>query len=90
MKQVGMDKVMSEAADPPVFEWYVETTVSTLTCSSTTVRSSACGDEGRPIVVEKPKSVAAQAYAAIAATLAEQLHAAPATLLLPNHGFNLT
>jgi len=39
------------------------------------------GDEGRPIVVDKPKSVTAQAYAAIAAALAEQLHAAPATVL---------
>jgi ATP-binding protein involved in chromosome partitioning len=42
-----------------------------------------CGDEGRPIVVDKPKSVAAQAYAAIAAALAEQLHVAPATVLKP-------
>src|SRR5207342_3652399 len=42
-----------------------------------------CGDEGRPIVVDKPKSVVAQAYAAIAAALAEQLHAAPATVLKP-------
>ena len=42
-----------------------------------------CGDEGRPIVVDKPKSVAAQAYAAIATALAEQLHAAPATVLKP-------
>jgi ATP-binding protein involved in chromosome partitioning len=41
------------------------------------------GDEGRPIVVDKPKSVTAQAYAAIAAALAEQLHAAPATVLKP-------
>ena len=24
MKQVGMDKVMFEAADPPVFEWYIK------------------------------------------------------------------
>jgi ATP-binding protein involved in chromosome partitioning len=39
------------------------------------------GDEGRPIVLDKPKSVTAQAYAAIAAALAEQLHAAPATVL---------
>ena len=37
------------------------------------------GDEGRPIVVDKPQSVTAQAYAAIAAALAEQLHAAAAT-----------
>ena len=41
------------------------------------------GDEGRPIVVDKPKSVTAQAYAAIAAALAEQLHAGPATVLKP-------
>lgn len=41
------------------------------------------GDEGRPILVDKPKSVTAQAYAAIAAALAEQLHAAPATVLKP-------
>jgi ATP-binding protein involved in chromosome partitioning len=39
------------------------------------------GDEGRPIVLDKPKSVTAQAYAAIAAALAEQLHATPATAL---------
>jgi ATP-binding protein involved in chromosome partitioning len=39
------------------------------------------GDEGRPIVVDKPQSVAAQAYAAIAAALAAQLHAASATVL---------
>jgi len=42
-----------------------------------------CGDEGRPIVVDKPKSVAAQAYAAIAAALVEELHVAPATVLKP-------
>lgn len=41
------------------------------------------GDEGRPIVFDKPKSVTAQAYAAIAASLAAQLHAAPATVLKP-------
>lgn len=41
------------------------------------------GDEGRPIVVDKPESLTAQAYAAIAAALAEQLHAAPATVLKP-------
>jgi len=41
------------------------------------------GDEGRPIVVDKPNSVTAQAYAAIAAALVEQLHAAPATMLKP-------
>src|ERR1022692_418606 len=39
------------------------------------------GDEGRPIMIDKPKSVAAQAYAAIAAALAAQLHAASATVL---------
>jgi ATP-binding protein involved in chromosome partitioning len=39
------------------------------------------GDEGRPIVIDKPKSVAAQAYAAIAAALAEQLGAAPSIVL---------
>ena len=31
------------------------------------------GDEGRPIVVDKPNSVAAQAYMAIATELASQL-----------------
>jgi ATP-binding protein involved in chromosome partitioning len=39
------------------------------------------GDEGCPIVIDKPQSVAAQAYVAIAAALAKQLGAAPATLL---------
>ena len=39
-----------------------------------------CGDEGRPIVVDQPKSVSALVYAAIAATLVEKLHAAVATL----------
>ena len=39
-----------------------------------------CGDEGRPIVVDQPKSVSAKVYAAIAAALVEQLHAAVATL----------
>src|SRR5207237_3778884 len=39
------------------------------------------GDEGRPIVVDKPQSVTGQAYAAIASALAEQVHAAPATVL---------
>jgi ATP-binding protein involved in chromosome partitioning len=38
------------------------------------------GDEGRPIVIDKPQSVAALAYAAIAAALATQLHAAPTTV----------
>ncbi len=39
-----------------------------------------CGDEGRPIVVDQPKSVSAQVYAAIAAALAEQLDAATSAL----------
>jgi ATP-binding protein involved in chromosome partitioning len=39
------------------------------------------GDEGRPIVIDKPQSVAAQAYAAIAEALAKQLGAAPASVL---------
>jgi ATP-binding protein involved in chromosome partitioning len=39
-----------------------------------------CGDEGRPIVVEQPKSVSAKVYAIIAAVLVEQLDAAVATL----------
>jgi ATP-binding protein involved in chromosome partitioning len=38
------------------------------------------GDEGRPIVVDQPNSVSAQVYAAIAAALAEQLHATAAVL----------
>ncbi|WP_426000538.1 P-loop NTPase [Caulobacter sp. DWR1-3-2b1] len=42
----------------------------------------ACGDAGRPIVVDQPKSVSAQVYAAIAAALAEQLYAV-ATVLQP-------
>ncbi len=41
-----------------------------------------CGDEGRPIVVDQPKSVSAKVYAAIAAALMEQLHAA-VTVLKP-------
>ncbi len=41
------------------------------------------GDEGRPIVLDKPQSVTAQAYAAIAAALVEQLQAAPATAVKP-------
>jgi ATP-binding protein involved in chromosome partitioning len=40
------------------------------------------GDQGRPIVAGQPKSISAQVYAAIAAALAEQLHA-PATALKP-------
>ncbi len=39
-----------------------------------------CGDEGRPIVVDQPKSVSARVYATIAAALVEQLHAAVAML----------
>ena len=41
-----------------------------------------CGDEGRPIVVDQPTSASARVYAAIAAALAERLHAA-ATVLKP-------
>jgi len=41
-----------------------------------------CGDEGRPIVADQPKSVSAKVYAAIAAALVEQLHAA-VTVLKP-------
>ena len=41
-----------------------------------------CGDEGRPTVVDQPKSVSARVYAAIAAALVEQLHAA-VTVLKP-------
>jgi ATP-binding protein involved in chromosome partitioning len=39
------------------------------------------GDEGRPIVVDRPNSVAAQAYRAIAATLAGRLEGLPTTAL---------
>ncbi|CAN5209780.1 hypothetical protein BH23GEM2_BH23GEM2_24710 [soil metagenome] len=39
------------------------------------------GDEGRPIVAEKPHSVAAQAYAAIATELAARLQGLPTTVL---------
>ena len=39
------------------------------------------GDEGRPIVIDKPKSATAQAYAAIASALAAQLHVAATTVL---------
>jgi ATP-binding protein involved in chromosome partitioning len=42
-----------------------------------------CGDAGLPIVLEKPKSVAAQAYLAIARTLARQLQGTPANALKP-------
>jgi ATP-binding protein involved in chromosome partitioning len=41
------------------------------------------GDEGRPIVIARPGSVAAQAYAALAAQLAEQLDSALAGVLKP-------
>jgi len=41
------------------------------------------GDEGRPIVVDKPNSIAAQAYLAIATELAGRLHHAPSTALKP-------
>jgi len=41
-----------------------------------------CGDEGRPIVVDQPKSVSSLVYAAIAAALVEQLDAA-VTVLKP-------
>jgi len=41
------------------------------------------GDEGRPIVVDKPSSVVAQAYVAIATELAGRLHHAPSTVLKP-------
>lgn len=39
------------------------------------------GDAGRPIVIDKPQSVAAQAYAAIAAALAAKLDAASTAML---------
>jgi ATP-binding protein involved in chromosome partitioning len=39
------------------------------------------GDEGRPIVIDKPKSVAAQAYRAIAAELAGGLEGLPTSAL---------
>ena len=41
------------------------------------------GDEGRPIVVSKPSSAAAQAYLAIATALAGRLAHAPSTVLKP-------
>src|SRR5712691_1880285 len=41
------------------------------------------GDEGRPIVVDKPNSVAARVYASIATELAGRLHHAPSTALKP-------
>jgi len=39
------------------------------------------GDEGRPIVAEKPNSVAAQAYVAIATELVARLQALPTTVI---------
>ena len=39
------------------------------------------GDEGRPIVADKPGSVAAKAYVAIAAELSDRLEALPTTVL---------
>ena len=41
------------------------------------------GDEGRPIVLEKPNSVAARAYIAIATEIAGRLHHAPSPALKP-------
>ncbi len=41
------------------------------------------GDQGRPIFVDKPNSVSAQAYLAIAAELAGQLHGLPKWALRP-------
>jgi ATP-binding protein involved in chromosome partitioning len=43
----------------------------------------ACGDAGLPIVLEKPKSIAAQAYLAIATALSRQLQGKAATALRP-------
>ena len=42
-----------------------------------------CGDEGRPIVLEKPRSVAAEAYLAIATELAGRLQGHPTASLKP-------
>ncbi len=41
------------------------------------------GDDGSPIVVTRPDSVASRAYAALAAQLAEQLNRTPASVLKP-------
>ena len=41
------------------------------------------GDDGSPIVVTRPGSVASRAYAALAAQLAEQLNRTPASVLKP-------
>lgn len=43
----------------------------------------AAGDEGQPIVLSKPKSVAAQAYLALATALADQLEGRPRAALKP-------
>ena len=42
-----------------------------------------CGDEGHPIVLEKPASIASLAYLAIAAELAGRLQGLPTTVLKP-------
>ena len=42
-----------------------------------------CGDEGHPIVLEKPASVASRAYLAIATELAGRLQGLPTTVLKP-------
>ena len=42
-----------------------------------------CGDEGRPIVIDKPNSVVAKAYLAIATELAERLEAASGSAVKP-------
>ena len=41
------------------------------------------GDEGRPMLLDKPDSVAAQAYLAIATALADQLQGLPTMVLRP-------
>src|SRR5438067_11451329 len=41
------------------------------------------GDEGRPMLLDKPNSVAAQAYQAIATALADQLQGLPTMVLRP-------
>jgi len=42
-----------------------------------------CGDEGRPIVLDKPRSVAAEAYLAIATEIAGRLEGHPTAALKP-------
>ena len=42
-----------------------------------------CGDEGRPIVLERPRSIAAEAYLAIATELAGRLQGHPTAALKP-------